>query len=59
MLALVILIILVFLIFGALPRWPYMSAYNYGYWPSGLFLIILLILVVLFFTGTLGAYHWP
>jgi hypothetical protein len=58
MLALIVLIILVFLIFGALPGWPYMSSYNYGYWPSGVFLIILLVLALLFFGGGLGDYHW-
>jgi Protein of unknown function (DUF3309) len=45
---LLLLIILVILIVGALPRWPYSS--GWGYYPSGalgLILIILLILVLL------------
>ena len=48
MLGTVLLIILVLLIIGALPSWPYSS--GWGYYPSGglgLVLIILLILVLL------------
>jgi Protein of unknown function (DUF3309) len=45
---LLLLIILVVLLIGALPAWPYSS--GWGYFPSGglgLILIILLILVLL------------
>jgi Protein of unknown function (DUF3309) len=44
----ILLIILVVLILGALPTWPYSA--GWGYYPSGglgLLLVILLILVVL------------
>lgn len=44
----ILLIILVLLILGALPTWPYSS--GWGYYPSGglgLVLVILLILVLL------------
>lgn len=44
----IILIILVILLIGALPTWPYSS--NWGYYPSGglgTVLLILLILVLL------------
>lgn len=44
----ILLIILVLLILGALPTWPYSS--GWGYYPSGglgLLLVILLILAVL------------
>jgi hypothetical protein len=44
----VLLIILVLLIIGALPAWPYSS--GWGYYPSGglgLVLVILLILVLM------------
>lgn len=43
----ILLIILVLLLIGALPAWPYSSAW--GYYPSGglgLVVIILLVLVV-------------
>ena len=44
----ILLIIIVLLLIGALPRWPYSS--GWGYYPSGglgLLLLILIILVVL------------
>ena len=44
----ILLIILVLLLIGALPTWPYSS--GWGYYPTGglgLILIILLVLVVL------------
>jgi hypothetical protein len=45
---LILLIILILLLVGALPTWPYSA--HWGYYPSsglGLILIILLILVLL------------
>jgi hypothetical protein len=45
----ILLIILVLLIVGALPSWPYSS--GWGYYPSGGFGLILLILIVLLATG--------
>jgi len=45
---LVLLIILILLVLGALPTWPYSA--DWGYYPSGglgLVLVILLILVLL------------
>jgi hypothetical protein len=44
----ILLIILVLLLIGALPTWPYSSAW--GYYPSGglgMIVLILLVLVVL------------
>lgn len=44
----ILLIVLVLLILGALPTWPYSS--GWGYYPSGglgLILVILLILILL------------
>ncbi|MBF6990333.1 MULTISPECIES: DUF3309 family protein [Cupriavidus] len=44
----ILLIILVLLLVGALPAWPYSS--GWGYWPSGglgLIVLIVLLLVVL------------
>ncbi|HET7335035.1 MAG TPA: DUF3309 family protein [Rhizomicrobium sp.] len=48
MLGTILLIILIVLLLGALPSWPYSS--GWGYYPSGglgLILIIVLILVLL------------
>jgi hypothetical protein len=49
MLELVLLILLVMLLVGALPAWPYSR--GWGYYPSGglgLLLIIVLVLLILF-----------
>lgn len=46
---LVLLILLILLLVGALPVWPYSSAW--GYSPSGLVTILLIILIVLLLTG--------
>ncbi len=47
----VILLILVLLLIGALPTWPYSS--GWGYYPSGGLGLILLIVVILALTGRL------
>lgn len=44
----ILLIILILLLIGALPAWPYSS--GWGYWPSsglGLIVVIVVLLVVL------------
>ena len=45
----ILLIILILLLVGALPAWPYSS--GWGYWPSGGVGLILLIVIVLALTG--------
>ena len=45
------LIILILLLIGALPAWPYSS--GWGYWPSGGLGLIVLIIVILALTGRL------
>jgi hypothetical protein len=45
----VLLVILILLVIGALPTWPYSSAWGYG--PSGGLGLVLLILLVLVLTG--------
>jgi len=47
----ILIIILVLLLIGALPAWPYSSAW--GYYPSGGLGLIVLILVVLLLMGRL------
>jgi len=44
-----ILIILILLLIGALPTWPYSSAW--GYYPSGGLGVILLIVIILMLLG--------
>jgi len=46
---LLLLIVLILLLVGALPRWGYSQ--NWGNGPSGLVTILLVVVVVLFFTG--------
>ena len=47
----ILLVILILLLIGALPTWPYSS--GWGYYPSGGLGLIVLILVVLLLTGRL------
>jgi hypothetical protein len=49
MLSLILLIVLVLLLLGALPRWPYSR--GWGYAPSGLLTLVVVIVVVLALTG--------
>lgn len=49
--SLVLLIILVLLLVGALPAWPYST--GWGYWPSGGLGLVLLILIILLVMGRL------
>jgi hypothetical protein len=45
----ILLIILILLLIGALPTWPYSS--GWGYYPSGGLGLVLLIIVVLLVLG--------
>jgi uncharacterized protein DUF3309 len=47
----ILIIILILILIGALPTWPYSS--GWGYYPSGVVGLILLVLVVLLLTGRL------
>jgi hypothetical protein len=47
----ILIIILVLLLIGALPTWPYSS--GWGYYPSGGVGLIVLILIILALTGRL------
>ncbi len=51
-LGLVLVIVLVLLVVGGLPQWPYARA-GWGYGPSGLLGVILIIVVVLLLLGRL------
>jgi len=44
-----LLIILILLVIGALPRWPYSA--NWGYYPSGGLATLLVILIILLLFG--------
>ena len=45
----ILLIILILLLLGALPTWPYSG--GWGYYPSGGLGIVLLIVIILLFMG--------
>jgi hypothetical protein len=47
----ILLVILILLLIGALPTWPYSS--GWGYYPSGGFGLVLLVLIILLLTGRL------
>jgi hypothetical protein len=47
----ILLVILILLLLGALPMWPYST--NWGYFPSGGLGLILLIVIILAVTGRL------
>lgn len=51
MLYTVLLIVLILLLIGALPTWPYSS--GWGYFPSGTLGIILIVLLILILLGKL------
>ena len=49
-----IVIVLLILIGAVLPHWGYSSGWGYGYWPSGIIGLLLLIFIVLLLTGHVG-----
>lgn len=51
MLGTILLIILILLLLGAIPAWPYSR--SWGYAPGGLISVVLIIVVVLLLTGRL------
>jgi hypothetical protein len=51
MLGLILLIVVVLLLVGSLPAYPYSR--KWGYYPSGLLTIVLIVLVILLLMGRL------
>jgi hypothetical protein len=49
----ILFIVLIVLLLGALPTWPYSA--SWGYYPSGLLGLVLLIVVIMLLTGRLPA----
>lgn len=45
----ILIILLILIVIGALPTWPYSS--GWGYYPSGGIGLVLLILIILFLMG--------
>jgi Protein of unknown function (DUF3309) len=53
MLGTIILILLILWVIGAFPGTPWMSGRSYGYGPSGIGGVLLIIVIVLLLTGRL------
>lgn len=51
MLGTILLIILIFMLIGAVPAWPHSSGWGYG--PSGGLGLVVIILLILMLTGRL------
>jgi len=51
MLGTILIVVLILMLFGALPTWPHSR--QWGYFPSGGLGLIILILVILLLTGRL------
>lgn len=51
MLTTILIIILILILLGALPTWPYSREWGLGYGPSGGVGLILLILIILVLLG--------
>ena len=47
----ILLIVLILLLIGAIPAWPYSRGWGYG--PSGIVGLIVIVLIVLLLTGRL------
>lgn len=50
-LSLILLIVLILLVIGAIPAWPYSR--SWGYAPSGLLGVVLVVVLILFLMGRL------
>ena len=47
----ILVVVLILLLIGALPTWPYSA--NWGYYPSGGLGLVVIILLILLLTGRL------
>jgi hypothetical protein len=51
MLGTILLVLLIVMLLGALPSWPYSR--GWGYYPSGIFGVVLLVIIVMLLMGHL------
>jgi hypothetical protein len=47
----ILLVILILIIVGGLPNWPHTQEWGLGYFPSGIGLVLLIILIVILMNG--------
>jgi hypothetical protein len=55
MIGTILLIVLILLLLGAIPTWPYSR--GWGYYPSGLVGVVLVVVIVLLFAGVFSTGH--
>lgn len=53
MLGTILVVILLLLLIGVLPRWPHMDRFELGYQPSAWLGLLLVVVVILVLTGRL------
>lgn len=51
LIGLILLVLLVVLVVGMMPTWPYSRGWNYGYGPSGILGVVLVIVLLLVLFG--------
>jgi hypothetical protein len=49
----ILLVVLLILALVVLPTWPHSAGWGYGYYPSGVLGIVLVVLLILLLTGRL------
>ena len=49
MLGTILIILLILILIGAIPRWPYSASWGYG--PSGIVGVVLIVVLILALTG--------
>jgi hypothetical protein len=49
----VLIVILLLLAIGGLPHWPYAQGWGYGYYPSGISLLLIVILLIFLLRGSI------
>ncbi|HET9415044.1 MAG TPA: DUF3309 family protein [Pseudolabrys sp.] len=49
MLGTILIILLILILIGAVPRWPYSASWGYG--PSGIVGVVLIVVLILALTG--------
>jgi hypothetical protein len=50
----ILTIVVIVALVGSLPTWPHSK--NWGYFPSGAITVVILLILILFFTGRLGGH---
>lgn len=50
--SIILVVVVLLLLFGAMPTWPYSAGWGWG--PAGIGGVLLLVLIVLLLTGHLG-----